>query len=428
MRQLTARISALLIPLALMMIGCPGEPSVSCQPACAQGFACDEARGICAATAIPRYEAVTPGRAARVAWWLRGPLIAALAPSEGALVVSDASVNPPEVRLLARDVAPQSARLGLAVSPVSAAVMWRRASGYALARRDAQDDHASWQVEPLTLSVSEGGAPTLATDDFDLALGELGAAQLVWRDERTQALYYATRAREDAPWRVELVDDGRTRLAPEPCPESARSRGRGVGREPDLLVTAGEVMVAYHDADCGTLRLARRGAVQWTVSVVDAGEGPRPITGRWPSVAMAPSGLIGIAYQDMTQGRLMFAASRGEGFEREVVDDAPMLDIATRRVRRITGAFATLSFDSQSRPLITYLDATQLSAMWARGEAQAPRAWSTRVVLEEGAVGLFTHHTRTPGDGVWVVAERQAPGEAGQALTSSLAQTQQVRP
>src|SRR5690606_21072096 len=123
------------------------------------------------------------------------------------------------------------------------------------------------------------------------------------------------------------------------------------------------VVAAYYDADCGDLRLARRSAQGWAVTLVDGGDDTAPnmrhgMVGRWPSVAFDAAGVVSIAYHDVSRGRLMFAHERSGRFESTVVDAGFELDAFARQRKNIVGAFAALRVEDSGAASIAYLDGT----------------------------------------------------------------------
>lgn len=399
--------------LALSLAGCDCTSGQSaCTPACGVGFVCDEDARVCVSTQLDLYELAMPGRGAQIVQTQQGPLVAAIAPTQRSVIINPPADAP---RLLAQDVRAGSSNLELAQGPQQTLVLWINSQGsYTLAEHTGDDFSRNWRVGPLPMP-----APSAASDDADVAVAIDGSVHVVARDTSTGSLVHLWRPSPEEPWSREVVDDGRTKLAPDPCPQTTRTQqSQGVGREPSLLAApSGELVVAYQDADCGDLRVARKGDVEWVVGLVDRGvsldaQGGFSVTGRWPSLALFDD-RIGISYQDFTLGRLMFAQSSAQGFDIEVVDPGVGLDLFSKRPKKIVGAFTHLSFDAQGAPLISYFDATDTALMTARAGARSPRTWTLRARASEGLVGFFATHARLDSGSVQFVCEQLTPSDQG---------------
>jgi hypothetical protein len=375
---------------------------------------CDEGEQVCVSTQLALYGLSMPGRGAQIVRVGAGVLVAAIDPSSRSVII-----NPPNdaPRLLTQDVRAQSSTLALAQGVSQTVVLWINNQGsYTLAEHQGDDFSRNWRVGPLPMEAIS----VTASDDVDIAISIDGSIHVVARDTTTGSLVHLWRPQAEAAWERDVVDDGRTRLSPDPCPTDTRtSQAQGVGREPSLLAApSGELLVAYQDADCEDLRVARKGDVEWVVGIVDRGaslDTPSngfSATGRWPSIALFDD-RIGISYQDFTLGRLMFAQSSPQGFSIEVVDPGVGLDLFSKRPKKIVGAFSHLSFDAQGSPLISYFDGTETALMTARAPARAPRTWSARARLTEGLVGLFASHVRLSSGSVQFVCEQLTPSTLG---------------
>ena len=412
---------ALLVSVSAILGGCPDNPGAGCPQACELGFQCDIATRTCIAAPRARYERAPPGRAVRIA--AQGDLrwTASLDPSDGGIVVTEIDAEGrQDARLLATPARSLDRRLAITASTQTILVAWLAASGeYELAWRHIDDDHSMWNFDTVVAPSDDGYT---GTNDFDLAtVGEQGVL-LAFRDRNRSARLLVASA-PSAEWLVELVDDGSTTDDGITCPDQLRrvQPAAGVGHDIDLAVRGSTILTAYYDADCGDLRLARRGDQRWAVTVVDTGDSEavaaeRGLTGRWPSIAFDPGGAPAVAYHDVSSARLMFAAERDERFEIEVVDAGFEIDAFSRERKNLVGAFASLALDSGGAAAIVYFDATSADLRFAsRGAPSAE--WSRSTLVADGAVGFSATQVHTDA-GRTVVAERLTP--AGTAFESEL--------
>lgn len=385
--------------LGALLAACPGPPSD--QP--------DTPR-------VPPFRGPAPGRAARVVSVAGQPFMAALDPASGALVAGaispDNTSSLDQLDLLSKDA---DRRIALTGSGDQVALAWRDDEGaLRLATRRLGQSPTDWLVERVEASADAPFTFT-ASDDLAIALGASGEQLLLVRDPTRRGLI-ALRRIPGSSWRLELVDDG-LGSGLESCPvELRQDTRRGLGFMPALLASGREVVAAYHDADCGDLRIARRGEARWLVTVVDTGDDPAAqpsegITGRFPSLAISPLGVLTIAYQDASRGRLMFAAINGEVITRQIVDPGTTLDPQGKRRREVVGAFTASSFDRQGRAVISHLNATQTEVLVVRGldaPGAQPIRWSSPTVLlgERTLAGFHATHLYAEDGGLLVAAEQ----------------------
>lgn len=334
-----------------------------------------------------------------------------------------------QARVLTRELHPSAHRVKLDALDQRAVILWLGQDNlYHIASTETGTIDSAWTTSAVRLDAEDNAQSSYtASQDFDVALGADGATHIAFRDGQSRQLLHLWRAAGETSWQQALIDDGRTSLSVEVCSAARRQQiAQGVGVDPDLISTPRGLLIAYHDADCGDLRLGQRGALRWQVSLVDQGEGlvetpgERSVVGRWPSVAYAPDGSLGISYHDVTLGRLMFAYTNVDTFNREVVDERPSFAPEGQSVRRVVGAFSELSFDAQSTPMITYFDATQTALTSAQLTQSAPRRWNIKRRLSEGFVGLHAAHVRLPQGQLWFGAEQLNPaqGKLNSALLS----------
>ena len=404
---------------------CQTEPSPVCQPECSRGFVCDEDRNICLAANLTTYEGEPGGRAARVTLVERRPFVALIQPTESLVLIGYADEREPSFEILSQNVRPGTSRVAVAVGGGKLSVAWIGDRGfYRIATRELTgEDAGAWSIELVRAVEGDEMVPTYqSTDDFDLEIDADGRRAIVFRDRSTRALQWLRERADVTNWTLGVIDDGLT-AGVDACPESTRQeQRRGLGIEPDLVFAQDTFYVAYHDADCGDLRLARLGpSGRWLISVLDRGsEDATPTTwttGRFPSLAIDALGRPAVSYQDLSRGRLLFGVLDGEDFASEVVDPGWGVARTTQRPKKIVGAFSTLGYDNDEQPFITYFDAGEANLMRARalvvdGEGDQ-RVWAREVLESRGLVGFFSHHVFSSTLGLTVVGERLLPGQNG---------------
>ncbi|CAN0100111.1 unnamed protein product, partial [Laminaria digitata] len=332
---------SLLFALAsLALLGCERcqtTPTPQCNPACDEGFVCDGERNRCVAVQLPRFKGRVSGRAARITLADRRPVVAVIHPEESLVLTGFVDEDPTSFEILSQNLRAGTRRLGLAAGGGKLAIAWIDAQGfYQIASRDLTGEPV-WTVTLARVELTDATEPIYqATDDFDMAIDARGEISLLFRDRNTRALHRLANKDGEEAWTLTLVDDGSS-AGVEECPDEVRQAHReGLGVEPDLLFEQDTLLVAYHDADCGDLRLARLGASgRWLISVLDRGDldgaVASHITGRFPSLAIDPLGRPTLSYQDLSRGRLVYGVLDGENYTSEVVD--PSLGIARKTQR-----------------------------------------------------------------------------------------------
>jgi hypothetical protein len=413
-------LAALLAVAALS--GCPNSNGPSCPEECPRGFRCDETSGTCIPDTLPRYERPLPGRAVRATAAAARVWTASIDPADRGLIVTEFSDSEePDARILATLPPTAQPHLAIDASGRRVAVAWLgEQNHYEIALRDIPGSNAQWRF--LTVDAPAGDSYA-GTTDFDLEVVGDEALALAFRD-RNRTLRFLQTDGEDSPWSVETIDDGGTTDDGVTCPQELRAEAEdgGVGHEPDLAVYETEVVVAYQDADCGDLRLARRGDQRWAIAGVDTGapsadaSATRGFVGRWPSVAFGPGGIVAIAYHDVSGGRLLYAVEDSGRFDIQTIDAGVELDEFSRETKHVVGGWARLSFDPSSVPTITYFDGTASNLKIARRAGTSE--WTLRVLKSDGAVGFFADHVVDADGGRTVVGERIRPGGSG--VTSEL--------
>jgi len=214
----------------------------------------------------------------------------------------------------------------------------------------------------------------------DLTIDVDGAPHVSYRDESTRNLRYATR--RDRVWRIQNVDlanDTAERIPPEEaCPPEQRDRiDVGVGLDSHIALQGSTPVISYHDADCGTLRLARGGGdARWTLRVVDgwspdAFDGPRaaPRTqvGRFNDIGVGPFGRLSVAFFHGSHGELRVVDfSSGTPVIETADDGVRTVDDGPAR-KRIVGQAPSIAFDEQGRVIVS------LAHERRRGRHRGPR-------------------------------------------------------
>ena len=353
----------------------------------------------------------------------RRPLVALIQPTDSQVLIGYVDERELTFGVLSGNVRPGTSRVAMAVGGGKVAIAWIGEQGfYRVATRELTGaDAGAWSIELVRAVEGEEMIPTYqATDDFDLEIDADGRRAIVFRDRTTRALQWLRERADVTNWTLGVIDDG-SGAGLDACPEETRQEERrGLGVEPDLLFAQDTFYVAYHDADCGDLRLSRLGpSGRWLTSVLDRGsEDATPttwVTGRFPSLAIDALGRPAVSYQDLSRGRLVFGVLDGEIFSSEVVDPGLGVARTTQRPKKIVGAFSTLGYDLDDQPFITYFDAGEANIMRARAliGADGQRAWTRDVLESRGLVGFFAHHTFSSTSGLTVVGERLVPGQSG---------------
>lgn len=154
---------------------------------------------------------------------------------------------------------------------------------------------------------------------------------------------------------------------------------------------SGRPLIAYYDRIAGDLRLAEGdGAAGFTLRTLDGDDMMTPSdVGQHASIAVAPGGVIAIAYFDASRDDLVYYELPGG--TREIVDDG-----VTPPDLRLVGADASLLFDEAGRPAIAYQDPTNLDLLYARRTSAG--AWSTEVLRGGRPSGM----TRGTASGFYV--------------------------
>ena len=411
--------------IALAASAAPGCSScrggeVVCDPACPDGFTCQEDTRTCSAAELPPYtQAVTPGRGARVELVDGEPFFASIDPSRGYVVLDSGAVGQAP-KILATNVREGSSRLELVARGGKVRVVWIGEDGrFNIATRVTGDAGAEWATEVVSLmDVGEQELGYRVGDHFSVGVDSGGVVHIAFFDRDERALFLLSPSTtQTGRWASRLIDDGAGVLS-SVCPEQIRqARNLGVGLDPELLIEQDIFYVAYYDADCGDLRLARSNdASRWVLRALERGDDSDPtryLTGRYPSIALDGAGRPAVAFHDVTGAQLLYGVLRDEQFFAQVVDEGVGSVLTEQKPKRVVGAFAELSFDASDRPVITYFDGSEANLMRARGVAgQDALSWSRKELVRDGLVGFFAHHVLVNAE-LWAVSERLTPGAGG---------------
>ncbi len=409
--------------------GCKVEKPLSCPP-CPAGTACTASSGICEEIALEPFDDFIPGRAVRIAPEGSRIALAVIEPQTGALLVGTATPSSRAFHTLHRFGRPAGKRIALASSPRTVAVAWLDEGGvYQIATRAARGANDHWEATLIALSEQDTALEYSGSEEFDLTIDAREHVHLVFHDSRLRALRRLSRADGARRWQLETVDDASSQQSQLVCSAERRLAARlGVGIEPTVRGRGEDLYVAYHDADCGDLRLARRVDKEWVVSVVDTGDADveavrlheRGVVGRFPSLAFDEAGRIAVAYHDVSRGRVMYASAREGQFKREVADPGFELDEFSQQQKQLVGAFTRLVFDDSGTPRLAYMNATRTHLRGAHrlAEANGSGRWLQRTLDAQGPVGFFADQIYDASIGHIVAAERLVP--TAQGLSSRL--------
>ncbi len=146
----------------------------------------------------------------------------------------------------------------------------------------------------------------------------------------------------------------------------------GLGLESSLAVVGNVTVVAYADSLHGALMLAQQNGTTFEFQLT-ALDGRDPVTcantgsvGRFPSLRIAPTGALAIAYQDETRGQLLYwtstLAAPLDAQQRIVLDDGQLQPPDAGQDRpQVVGANASLAYGASGTAYVAYQDQTLLS-------------------------------------------------------------------
>lgn len=131
------------------------------------------------------------------------------------------------------------------------------------------------------------------------------------------------------------------------------------GWQPSLIYTnAAKPYIAYFAASTLDLRVASLNGSRWSIAAVDT----KGNVGFVPSIAYdKATGVIGVAYQDLTKSWYKYASSTGGSWKIGVIDTTT----------HAAGGALSLAFDAAHLPEVTYNDAYNLNLMYARSNGSS---------------------------------------------------------
>lgn len=131
------------------------------------------------------------------------------------------------------------------------------------------------------------------------------------------------------------------------------------GWQPSLVYTnAAKPYIAYFAASALDLRVASLNGSKWTITAVDT----KGNVGFVPSIAYdKATGVIGVAYQDLSKSWYKYASSTGGSWKVGVIDTTT----------HAAGGALSLAFDAAHLPEVTYNDAYNLNLMYARSNGSS---------------------------------------------------------
>lgn len=395
--------------VSLALAGCPDNPAQLCDGDCPLGQVCDYQTGQCVDAPPQPYEGPLPGRFAQVV------------ERDGKIFYAGVTSRPPQI--IAGTLGQADKNITI-LTPITRERPIRLTSSGSRVSLVWLGDDNRFQFASLgndeiwTFGTVEADVVYAGTQEFTAAHDDAGGLHIAFQatDRTLKALSTSDiRTVTQNIWTLQLVDGGGPTSNGATCPDALRGTGRpgGVGIEPSIVAVTDDLWVAYQDADCGDLRLARRVDGTWSVDLVDAGSldatpvEQRGRTGRWSSIAVGPAGRIGIAYQDELRGVLKYAATSGQTYEIETVDDGYVLDVNANQRKDLVGGWAELKFDARGAPTIVYMNQSNADLRLAQ-RPQSGTRWVQRTLSTDGIVGFHAGLVELP-TGRLVVAEKLDP-------------------
>ena len=247
------------------------------------------------------------------------------------------------------------------------------------------DEGGQWRTEVIDDTADVGV-------DLDLTIDSEDVPHVSYRDRTYQVLRYALRSQEI--WRFDFVDTGADPPSQIPveeaCPEEQRSRvNRGVGYQSHLVVSGATPVVSYYDADCGTLRLARKSGGSWVLRVIDGASDPLPSqnagtrVGHYNDIAIDAKGDPVVAFFDGGEGTLKIARSLDGVPLIELIDDGRRRDETGER-KIIVGQFPSIAFDTDGSAVISHINGATLGLLLS---TRSPTGWKTSSLdIEPGVI------------------------------------------
>ena len=206
---------------------------------------------------------------------------------------------------------------------------------------DMRNANGTWNTVTTIDSSPQAGT------ELSIAIDPYGNPGIAYYDAGTGHLKYAHF--NGSAWTVTTVD------------------ATGVtGWYPSLVYTnAAAPYIAYFMASNLDLRVASLTGSKWSITTVDS----KGNVGFVPSIAYdKATGVIGVAYQDLTHSWYKYASGTGRGWKITVVDTTT----------HAAGGSLSLAFDPSHLPEMTYNDAYTLNLKYARAASNG--VWSVQSV------------------------------------------------
>ncbi len=242
-----------------------------------------------------------------------------------------------------------------------------------------QGSCADVQMAAATETVDEEGDAGYYTS---AALDDAGTLYVAYRSafkESTDQVRLARRDAADGSWQFFTAYEG-------------------VGRYVTLKVAAGNVHIAFHDADNDRLLYVSSpvdalGSGNWTEVVVDDSDGD---PGRYASLAVDSAGAVHISYWNKGHDDLCYASNVGGAFAVEVVAGKALVEGEEERV----GNFSALTLDSKGKAHISTYNSTFERLDYV---TNSKGSWSsTPIDASKPQIGKYTSIAVDSKDGVHI--------------------------
>ena len=200
--------------------------------------------------------------------------------------------------------------------------------------------YAMRNVDGTWNAVTTIDASAQAGTELSIAIDPYGLPGIAYYDAAAGHLKYAYF--NGAAWSVSTVD------------------ASGVtGWQPSLVYTnAAKPYIAYFKASTLDLRVASLTGSKWSIAAVDT----KGNVGFVPSIAYdKTTGVIGVAYQDLSKSWYKYASTTGRSWRISVIDTTT----------HAAGGALSLAFDAAHLPEVAYNDAYNLNLMYARSNGSS---------------------------------------------------------
>jgi hypothetical protein len=210
-----------------------------------------------------------------------------------------------------------------------------------------------------------------------LALDSDGLPHIAFQDETAGTLNVARKA-PDGRWAVEVV-------AGAGAYDWPGTLGGEVGRMISMVLdTKDREWIAYRDVHTKSIKVAGRQPNEWTVIEVEKDTD----LGSWISAALDGDGNMALAYHDRDEGTLKYAWNQDGSLKQIVVDPGEETTGNGAVRRRPVGQHCALAFGRDALPRILYLDGATLELKLVVGRPEGGFS-KPAVLCGDGAVGFF---------------------------------------